>query len=199
MIKYFVITIFLVSCSHVQTNTSRGVASVAANGSIPSESIISRIDTKSKNIYTAMISRAVFSKTIVLDLNKDDDIYFQGGSVVTEDSIDKTRPHCSIDTDVEKIDVDRSLGNFIHIKNGVMTIEKGLIRAIEKVTVFPLEGHIEYDIDFIKSEANPPTDVIDELECSVPFSITRPLTVGGIGTITGEIFKFDVIDIESSL
>ena len=58
------------------------------------------------------------------------------------------------------------------------------------------KGVIEYDINFIRSVVKSTNEVVDELECSVPLTIKKALTVKDVKDITGNAFSFDVLNIE---
>jgi hypothetical protein len=153
------------------------------------------LDTKSKSNYTSLITRVTLNKDLSLDLSQDDDLYFQNGKVVKEEDIDESQSFCQLDTDVEK---DNYTAQNTSVNNGILLMKKGLIRAIESVNVTPNfdKELIEYDINFIRSVVKSTNEAVDELECSVPMTIKKVLTVKDVKEITGNAFSFDILNIE---
>lgn len=174
------------------------LATLSSQASIVSErSKIHEIDTLKNSNYKSLITRVKFEKDLKVDLSNDDDIFFQNGVVITEADLDKTQAYCEIDTDLDD-DNSFSSDKIIVTNTQQVTFKKGFIRAIDKVDVSPKleKGYIEYDIDFISSTVESNREILDELECRVPLSITKTLTVGEVLNITGNYFSFDIIDIE---
>ena len=174
------------------------LSSVSAIANTMDSFKIHALDTKSKTNYTSLITRVEFNKNLSLDLSQDDDLYFQNGKVVQEREVDKSQSFCQLDTDIEDINRDYD-AQYVSVKDGQLLMKKGLIRAIERVDVTPKleEGRIEYDIEFIRSIVKSTNEVIDELECSIPTSIKKALTVKDVKEITGNAFSFDILNLES--
>jgi hypothetical protein len=157
---------------------------------------VTHIDSKSSMNYNRLIGRVEVMKDLNLDLSKDDDIFFQNGEVVTKDQVDKKVAFCQLDTDVDGVKYEYGP---VQVRGNDLLIKKGLIRAIESVRVTPKfeKELIEYDINFIRSVVKGSNDIVDELECSVPMSTKRVLTIGDVKEITGNAFSFDMLDIET--
>ena len=150
------------------------------------------------NHYTAQssthIARVKLLKDIVVDLNQDDDLYFQNGNIIKESNVNKFQPFCEIDTDIEK---DFNGSNF-SVSNGILTLSKGFMRSIEDVDVLPKfeENRIEYDLGFASLNNQPKAQALDELECSFPLSIKRIPTLKDLYDITGNAVVVEVIVVE---
>lgn len=174
------------------------LATLSSQASVVSErSKIHEIDTLKNSNYKSLITRVKFEKDLKVDLSSDDDIFFQNGVVITEADLDKTQAYCEIDTDLDD-DNSFSSDKVIVTNTQQVTFKKGFMRAIDKVDVSPKleKGYIEYDIDFIGSTVETNREILDELECRVPLTVTKTLTVGEVLNITGNYFSFDIIDIE---
>jgi hypothetical protein len=174
------------------------LSSVSAVANTMDSFKIHALDTKSKTNYTSLITRVEFNKNLTLDLSQDDDLYFQNGKTIQESEVDKSQSYCQLDTDVEDNNRDYE-AQYISVKNGQLLMKKGLIRAIERVDVTPKfeENRIEYDIEFIRSVVKSTNEVVDELECSVPMSTKKALTVKDVKEITGNAFSFDILNLEN--
>lgn len=179
--------------------TMTTIALLSAFTAFASESVL---DESTKltdlNYYTAQssthIARIKLLKNISVDINQDDDLYFQSGSIVKESNVDKSQPFCEIDTDIEK---DFNGSNFT-MSNGILNLSKGFMRSIEDVDVLPKfeENRIEYDIGFASLNNQPKAQALDELECSFPLSIKRIPTLKDLYSITGNAVTVEVIVIE---
>jgi hypothetical protein len=113
-----------------------------------------------------------------MDGKIDDDIYFQDGKRVQEEELDKTRLYCGIDTDFES--------------NVGKTIKKGqklLIREVNEKVHFDL-GIYSISIEFLMDGLN---EEIDDLDCELPLSKAKGITVKDVLETTGNAVEFEAM------